>query len=142
VGSVRCQLTEPRVDGALIAFAREEMLAPLGPRLTPFRIARSAPHSPTTPPGARPTDDHPIKPAALLYATKLLPPKEAKQLHDYWRARYEQAYEHGEDFAYCCGPDEWLYGDAAGRAHFRQYGILPALVEQWEAERKQPPPAA
>ena len=89
-------------------------------------------------PVARPAN-HRLE-AARLYAMKLLPPKEAKQLHDYWRARYEQAYEHGEDFSHCLGPDEWLVGDAARRAHFRTYGILPALVDQWEAERKEPPP--
>jgi hypothetical protein len=84
-------------------------------------------------PFAPPADRH-LKPA-MLFASKLLPPREAKQLHDYWRARYEQAYENGEGFVHCLGPDEWLHGDAARRAHFRMYGILPALVEQWEQER-------
>ncbi len=90
-------------------------------------------------PVGRPAD-HRID-AATLYAAGLLPPREAKQLRDYWRARYEQAYESGEDFVHCLGPNEWLHGGAARRAHFRTYGILPALVDQWESERK-PPTAA
>jgi hypothetical protein len=87
----------------------------------------------------RPADHHFDE--AVLYETDLLSPRERKQLHDFWRARYEEAYE-TEDFTHCLGPNELLHGYAARSAHLRQYGIPPALVDQWEAERKAPPPAA
>ena len=80
------------------------------------------------------SQDRKLRPA-MLYAAKLLPEREAKQLHDYWRARYEQPYEDDGGIVHCLSPGEWLVGDAARRAHFRQYGILPPLVEQWEQER-------
>jgi hypothetical protein len=84
-------------------------------------------------PVPRPADHHFDQ--AVLFAAGLLSARERKQLRDYWRAQYEEAYAEG--FVHCLGPSQWLHGDAARDAHFRWYAIPSALIDEWDAERKE-----
>jgi hypothetical protein len=83
-------------------------------------------------PVPRPADHHFDR--AVLFEAGLLSARERKQLREYWRAQYEEAYTEG--FIHVLGPNEWLQGEAARDAHWRWYGIPSVLINDWEAERK------
>jgi uncharacterized protein involved in type VI secretion and phage assembly len=114
------------------------IVVPLGPNgaSTCWRCAAAASdraHGGSSNPVPRPADHHFDQ--AVLFAAGLLSARERKQLRDYWRAQYEEAYAEG--FVHCLGPSQWLHGDAARDAHFRWYAIPSALIDEWDAERKE-----
>jgi hypothetical protein len=71
--------------------------------------------------------------AATLYAMGELTGSELNQVVGEWRQHYEHAL--GPRFSYNTGAT-WLQGASARRAHYRWAGIPPALVRQWDAERR------
>jgi hypothetical protein len=76
-----------------------------------------------------------------LYKAGLLSDTEIAELMPLWRKWYEQAQ--APDFQYCIGTAKlgdtfasWIKGAAAKRAQYRWAGIPPAIIKQWNAERR------
>jgi hypothetical protein len=83
----------------------------------------------------------PAQETVALYEMGELGEAELGRLTALWRERYEQAQRPG--FRHCIGqanPGDtfasWVEGAEARRQHYRWAQIPPALLKQWDAERK------
>ena len=62
------------------------------------------------------------------------------QDRDYWREKYDEAQ--APDFQFCIGQvpgtssAAWISGPQARHQHYELFGIPPALVQQWDAEKR------
>lgn len=93
-------------------------------------------------PGSRPREwwlyekqmPRPDQEAAALLEMGELSAAELAELMPVWRERYERSWEPG--FVYNAGARGWLEGAPARKAWYRLFGIPPAIVRQWNAERR------
>jgi hypothetical protein len=75
---------------------------------------------------------------SINWAANVLTPEEKAQLERQWHKDFEKA--HSPTFSFCLGPDHFLKGEAAKRAHLAWADVPLELVRQWKKEK--PPSAA
>jgi hypothetical protein len=72
---------------------------------------------------------------ADLWRAGILGAAERIELERQWRKDFEKA--HSPAFSFCSGPNSFLNGEAAKRAHFEWADVPQELVRRWTAERRQ-----
>jgi hypothetical protein len=70
---------------------------------------------------------------AVLYENDLLTEQEKTELEADWRREFGRA--EALDW-YCLGPNRFLTGEEARRAHLKWAGIPRSLLKRWDAERR------
>lgn len=71
---------------------------------------------------------------STLHQADLLGDDERAALEAEWRRQFDRAWQ--PEFFFCGGPDDFLEGAAARRAHYRWADIPKELVKRWTAERQ------
>jgi hypothetical protein len=69
-----------------------------------------------------------------LYELGLLDQREQTELEAWWREQFEKAQV--PNFSLCTGPDSFLRGAAARKAHLAWADVPSALIKQWTRQRK------
>jgi hypothetical protein len=70
---------------------------------------------------------------ATLYEANLLTAEERTELEARWREEFQRAQT--LNWA-CLGPNRFLSGEEAKRAHLKWAGVPHSLLKQWNAERR------
>ena len=73
---------------------------------------------------------------SCLYEHNLLEPNEREELVAYWRSEFDKAREPGFALCVSSGPNGWLTGAAAKRAHYAWADVPQSLIEKWTNERR------